>query len=135
MTTADGISVGRLVSTYIKVRDKKNKVARELKEREAEYDQKLDIIKAALLEHCQDTGVESVRTEAGTFYRTVKDRFWTSDWEAMNQFILEHGVVDLLEKRIHQGNMKSFLAENPDLLPPGLNKDSEYTINVRRVKK
>lgn len=135
MTTADGIGVDKLVSAYIKVRDKKNEVTRELKEREAEYDQKLDIIKAALLEHCQDTGVESVRTEAGTFYRTVRKRFWTSDWEALNQFILEHEAVDLLEKRIHQGNMKSFLEENPDLLPPGVNADSEYTINVRRAKK
>lgn len=135
MTTADGIGVDKLVSAYIKVRDKKNEVTQELKEREAEYDQKLDIIKAALLEHCQDTGVESVRTEAGTFYRTVKKRFWTSDWEALNQFILEHEAVDLLEKRIHQGNMKSFLEENPDLLPPGVNADSEYTVNVRRAKK
>jgi len=135
MTTADGIGVDKLVSAYIKVRDKKNEVTQELKEREAEYNQKLDIIKAALLEHCQDTGVESVRTEAGTFYRTVKKRFWTSDWEALNQFILEHEAVDLLEKRIHQGNMKSFLEENPDLLPPGVNVDSEYTVNVRRAKK
>ena len=135
MTTADGIGVDKLVSAYIKVRDKKNEVTQELKEREAEYNQKLDIIKAALLEHCQDTGVESVRTEAGTFYRTVKKRFWTSDWEALNQFILEHEAVDLLEKRIHQGNMKSFLEENPDLLPPGVNADSEYTVNVRRAKK
>lgn len=135
MTTADGIGVDKLVSAYIKVRDKKNEVTQELKEREAEYGQKLDTIKAALLEHCQDTGVESVRTEAGTFYRTVKKRFWTSDWEALNQFILEHEAVDLLEKRIHQGNMKSFLEENPDLLPPGVNADSEYTVNVRRAKK
>lgn len=135
MTTADGIGVDKLVSAYIKVRDKKNEVTQELKEREAEYDQKLDTIKAALLEHCQDTGVESVRTEAGTFYRTVKKRFWTSDWGALNQFILEHEAVDLLEKRIHQGNMKSFLEENPDLLPPGVNADSEYTVNVRRAKK
>lgn len=134
MATADSISVDRIVSAYIKVRDKKNEVTRELKEREAEYDQKLDTLKAALLEHCEEVGAETVRTKAGTFYRTVKKRFWTSDWEALNEFILEHEAVDLLEKRIHQGNMKSFLEENPDLLPPGLNADSEYTVNVRRAK-
>jgi hypothetical protein len=40
----------------------------------------------------------------------------------------------LLEKRLHQTNMKQFLEENPDLKPAGLNIDSEYTIVVRRGK-
>jgi hypothetical protein len=45
---------------------------------------------------------------------------------------MENEAVDLLEKRIHQGNMRQFLEENRDLLPPGLNVDSEYTVTVRR---
>jgi hypothetical protein len=28
--------------------------------------------------------------------------------------------------------MKQFLEEHPDLLPPGLNAEREYTISVRR---
>lgn len=135
MEPAENVSVDRLVATYIKVRDKKDQATKELKDVEAEYNGKLDILKAALLEHCQRLGVESVRTESGTFYRTVKKRFWTSDWESMGKFILEHEATDLLEKRIHQGNIKTFLEENPDLLPPGLNVDSEYTVNIRRAKK
>jgi hypothetical protein len=53
----------------------------------------------------------------------------------MSKFILEHECVDLLEKRIQQTNMRQFLIECPDLLPPALNVDSEYVINVRRKKK
>lgn len=135
MTNESKVSVDKLVSTYIKIRDKKNEIAKELAEKEAEYNSKLDIIKKALLEHCNDAGVESVRTSNGTFYRTVKKKFWTSDWDSMNKFIVENNAVDLLEKRLHQGNMRVFLEENPDLLPPGLNVDSEYTINVRRTNK
>jgi len=48
--------------------------------------------------------------------------------------MLENQAPELLEKRIHQSNMKQFLEENPDLLPAGLNVDSEYTITVRRSK-
>jgi hypothetical protein len=135
MSDTQLVGVDRLVSAYIKLRDKKNEAAKKLRDLEAEYDAKLDTLKDALLEHCAEAGVESVRTSAGTFYRTVKKRFWTSDWEAMNKFMVENDAVDLLEKRIHQGNMKVFLDENPDLLPPGLNVDSEYTVNVRRAKK
>jgi len=66
------------------------------------------------------------------FYRTVKSNYWTNDWESMRKFIVEQGVPELLHERLHQGNMKQFLEANPDLLPPGLNVDSEYTITVRR---
>jgi len=124
----------RLVSVYIKIRDKKNEVAAKAREEEQELSDKLKIIETALLEHCKDSGVESVRTASGTFYRSIRQKYWTSDWEAMNEFILDHGVPELLEKRIHQGNIKQFLEDNPELLPPGLNCESEYTVTVRRKK-
>ena len=81
---------------------------------------------------CSENGVESVRTEKGTFYRSVKTRYWTSDWESMHKFILEHEVPELLDKRVNQGNIKQFLEENPDLVPMGLNVDSEYVVTVRK---
>jgi len=134
MTDVVVTDLDRLVSVYIKIRDKKNELAATFAEQEKELDGKLDKIKQALLEHCKATGTESVKTASGTFWRTQKKRFWTSDWDAMNRFIVENEAVDLLEKRIHQGNMKQFLEENPEVLPPGLNADSEYSITVRRKK-
>ena len=105
-----------------------------LKAKEEEIDKKLRTLEVILLEHCKKTGATSVSTQAGTFFRSIKKKFWTGDWEAMNRFIVQHEAIGLLEKRIHQTNMKTFLEENPDLLPPGLNVDSEYTITVRRKK-
>ena len=40
--------------------------------------------------------------------------------------------MELLEKRIHQSNMKEFMEQHPELHPPGLNVDSEYEITIRR---
>ena len=134
MTDAVVTDLDRLVSVYVKIRDKKAELATEFTAKEKELNAKLDTLKTALLEHCKATGTESVKTASGTFWRTQKKRFWTSDWEAMNKFIVENEVVDLLEKRISQGNMRQFLEENPNLHPPGLNADDEYTITVRRKK-
>jgi hypothetical protein len=134
MTDAVVPDLDRLVSVYVKIRDKKSELAAEFNEKEKELDAKLDKLKAVLLEHCKETGVESVKTASGTFWRTQRKRFWTSDWEAMNRFVVDNEAVDLLEKRIHQGNMKQFLEENPDTLPPGLNVDNAYSITVRRKK-
>lgn len=126
--------VDTLVSVYIKIRDKKNEIAAKAREEEELLNLKLKKVDGLLLKYCQDNNIESVRTESGTFYRSVKQKFWTSDWESMNKFIMEHGVPELLEKRIHQGNLKQFLEDNPDQLPPGLNCDSEYTVTVRRKR-
>ena len=134
MTDVVVTDLDRLVSVYIKIRDKKNELAATFAEQEKELEGKLDKVKQALLEHCKATGTESVKTVSGTFWRTQRKRFWTSDWEAMNRFIVETEAVDLLEKRIHQGNMKEFLEENPDKLPAGLNAQSTYTLNIRKKK-
>ena len=132
---ADQALLDKLIKVYVKIRDKKVAISRELKEQEEELDVKLDKVKAALLAHCKETGLESGKTESGSFYRSVKSKYWTSDWESMNKFILENEAVDLMEKRLHQGNMKQFLEENPELHPPGLNTDREFTVTVRRGKK
>ena len=131
-TEAETIGLDKLVLIYIKLRDQKTELRNKFEAQEAELDDKMNLVKEALLEHCKATGAESVRTAAGVFYKSVKSKYWTSDWDSMNSFILENNAVDLLEKRIHQTNMRTFLEENPDKLPPGLNVDSEYTITVRR---
>jgi hypothetical protein len=89
-------------------------------------------MKTAILDQMKDLGVESLRTDSGTVYRTTKTLYTTSDWESMHKFVLEHGVPELLEKRLQQTNTKAFLEEHPDLLPPGLNATTEYSVTIRR---
>lgn len=122
----------RLVKVFVKIRDKKAEVAREAKEKEAVLEEQLSMIRVKLLNYCKENGIEKVGTESGTFFRSVKTRYGTNDWGSMHKFILEHGLPELLDKRINQGNMKQFLEENPELLPPGLNVDREYAVTVRR---
>ena len=134
MTQAEEVGLERLVEACIKIRDKKAEITSELNGKLEALDTKLKAFKASLDEHCQKTGAKSMAFECGSFYRSVKTKYWTSDWESMGKFIVENEATDLLERRIHQGNMKSFLEENPEKLPPNLNAESEYTITVRRKK-
>lgn len=126
--------VEKLVKVYVKIRDAKAELAKEFSDKEKDLNAQLAKIEAALLEHCKDTGQEGGKTKSGTFYRTVDERYWTSDWESMNSFILEHGEVGLLERRLSKKNLKQFMEERPDLHPPGLNIDRTYKIGVRRGK-
>ena len=126
------ITLSKLVKVYLKMKAKRSELKAKYTVDDEAISSQMDMVKKALLQHCKDTGVDSVRTEEGLFYRTTRQSYWTSDWESMGKFILEHKVPELLEKRIQQTNMKQFLEEHPELLPPGLNVDSEYTITVRR---
>ena len=122
----------KLTRVYLKIRDKKAQLSADFKKQEEDLTQQLDKIKAALLDYCKEQGAESVKTSEGIFYRSVRTRYWTSDWEAMHQFVMEHEVPEFLEKRLNQTNVRTFLEENPDAVPKGLNVDSEYIISVRK---
>jgi len=126
------VSVEKLVKVYLRIKQKRSELSAEYEAQDAKLQLQSDKIKKALLAHCKEHDVESVRTAEGMFYRSVRTNYWTSDWESLHKFVLEHGVPELLEKRIHQTNIKQFLQDNPDLLPPGLNVDSEYTVTVRK---
>lgn len=135
MFTKPKVDADKLVSVYIKIRDHKATLVKEYEAKIAELDSHLESLSAELLKICKSTGQDGGKTSHGTFTRTVKTRYWTANWDAMREFIKKHDAIDLLEQRINQGNMKTFLQENPDLLPEGLNVDSKYAITVRRASK
>ena len=122
----------QLTKTYIKIRDKRAELKAEFEQQDEVLEMQLNAIKSELLDYCKTQGIDSVRTPAGTFYRTMRTRYWTNDWDSMNKFILENEVPQFYEKRLNQTVVKQFLEENPDVLPPGLNSDSEYVITVRK---
>ena len=128
------VPLEKLTRIYIKMRDKKAEVSKELEEKISKIDNDMRTVKTAILSHMKEIGAESLRTEAGTVYRTVRTTYATSDWESMHKFILEHGVPELLEKRIQQTNMRAFLEEHPEMLPPGLNANAEYSVTIKRSK-
>ena len=128
MSKDEAIPVDRLIKIYVKMRDK----CVELTKEQDAVEEQMEMIKAQLLEVCQATGVNSLSTPFGRLTRSLRTRYTTYDWESMYAFIKANEVPELLEKRIHQSNMKTFLEDNKDKHPPGLNSDSEYSVIVYR---
>jgi hypothetical protein len=126
------IPLDKLAKVYRKMRD-------QISELTKEYDTQVELLKAqqdeiknAMKEQMQALGVTSVRTDQGTVVLSVKTRYSTADWDSFKKFVIEHEALDLFEKRIAQTNMKQFLDENPGIVPPGLNSNSEYDVSVRK---
>ena len=127
------ISVDKLVAVYIKMRDKRAELLRDYEEADSTVKAQMEVVESKLLELCKEIGVDRLGSKHGTVMRTVKTRYWTSDWESMHKFILENKMPELLERRISQTTMKQLLEENPELMPMGLNTDSKYSVTIRRT--
>jgi hypothetical protein len=127
-------NLAQLTEIYIKIRDARAELKSKFDQEDLGLKEQMGLLETSMLDACKDMNAVSVRTPHGTIIRSVKSRYWTNDWDSMYDFIEKHGAFGLLEKRLHQTNMKDFLAENPDILPMGLNVDSEYTVVVRRSK-
>ena len=132
--TTSSLPLDKLAAIYIKIRDAKDKLTADYKQQYSDLEDQMGVLEAEMLGVCKHMNADSIRTKAGTIIRSIKSRYWTNDWDSMYRFIKDNDAYGLLEKRLHQTHMKEFLFENPDLLPMGLNVESEYTVVVRRSK-
>ena len=131
---SDSVSIEEMVEAYRNVRETIAKRKEVFEAQMEKLEKSLEVISSAILEFCNEHNLDSVKTPVGTVSRRVQSRYWTNDWDSMYSFVREHDAFGLLERRIHQTNMKQFIEENPNLLPMGLNTDSRYSIVVRRSK-
>lgn len=127
------IPVDKLAKIYRKMRAAEQELTRE-------YEGKLEAIKAqreqvalALKDRmlALGEGITSLKTDQGTVILSKKTRYYPQDRDQLKRFILDNEALDLLEFRVAQKNMATFIAENPDNQPPGLNVITEYDITVR----
>lgn len=130
------VNVEELVEVYLTIRGERERL-------KAEFDEKDKILKADLsdleqlmLGVCNHVKADSIKTNLGTVIRSVKERAVCSDWDSFKGFIEERNLIDLLERRIHQGNFKQFMDQHTDDgLPPGVNLMREFDITVRKASK
>lgn len=122
------INLEKLMQADVNMREEIDKLEQQIKDIKAKREQ----VQLALNEACRELNVSSLKTKIGTLSRTLKTRYWTDNWSSMYEFMKEHDALELMEKRLAQGNMKEFLANNPDVLPPGLQSTQEYQVVIRR---
>ena len=125
------IPLDKLVDIHAKIKARMDAIDKEL----AELEEQRTEVRLAIKDQMKALGLTSVQTSNGTVSLMKKTRYNTQDWDSFKAFVLEHQVVDLLEKRIAQSNMAQFLEENPGVLPPGLNSVTEFDIRVTKARK
>lgn len=127
------MNTDQLVETFITLRNERDRMRNEWEAKDAVIKEEMTTLEQALLAICNETNATSIKTDKGTVIRKLNERFFCTDWDNFRDYVLEHQALELLERRIHQGNFKEFIAEREkDGLPPGVNVMREFGVTVRK---
>jgi hypothetical protein len=129
--TVEAIPIDKLVAIHAKIKARQEMLDKQL----ADLEEQREEVRMAIKDQMKALGLTSVKTSFGTVSLSKTTRYNTQDWDSFKAFVLEHQVVDLLEKRIAQTNMAQFLEENPGVVPPGLNSVTGFDIRVTKARK
>ena len=126
------MKLSEAVSLYIQLRDQKAQMKAEFDESVAPLQAKMDKLEAKLLEVFNNTGMDSVKTEFGTAYSTVRTTASVADRDSFMDYVKANEEWALLEVRVSKTAVEQFRSANDNELPPGINIREERVVNVRR---
>ena len=130
------VNTEELVKAFIAICNQRDRLLQEYEAADKALKAESMQIETALLNICNSVNADSIKTSHGTVMRKLNERFFCQDWDNFYKFVLDNEAVQLLERRIHQGNFKEFMKDHEgDGLPPGVNVMREYGVSVRKVSK
>lgn len=138
------MDLGKVVGVYIKMRDALATKRKAFEAEETAIKDQMKVLENALLNHLNNAGegVNSVATDAGTFYRQEDIIPICSDWDALYAWIAENNEFEALERRIKKTFVKDYMDAHKvthedgsvePLLPPGVSVLRRYEVRIRRA--
>jgi hypothetical protein len=126
------MDINKLVNVYTKIRDKRSEIKRAYEAQDEKLKADLEKLEAVMLRHLTTINAESVRTDAGTFYRQKDVIPSASDWDTLYAWIKQHDAFDALERRIKKTFVTEYMESNEGELPPGVSTFTRYVVRVRK---
>lgn len=120
-----------LIEKFIELRDKKARLKAEYDEKATKVQGVMDQIEVKLLEAFSKNGINSLKTESGTAYESVRTSASVADKEAFLDYVKVKDEWALLDVRASKSAVEQFVSAN-DELPPGVNWRTERVVNIRR---
>jgi retron-type reverse transcriptase len=109
MNTENKVSMDELIKTYLVIRNEREKIASEWKEKDSAFDNELIALSQQMLTVFNETNSTSIKTGQGRVIKKLKERYVVSDGEHFRNFVMEKNMPELFEARISQSNFKEFL--------------------------
>lgn len=131
-TETQEVSLEAIIDRYVKLRDKKSQMDAAHKEALSPINLAMDRLEGAILERLNQQGVESVRTTAGTAYKSTTVSVTVADKQIFQRWLIENGQWEMADIRAAKTNVAEYRAANDDI-PPGLNYRESLSVGIRRA--
>lgn len=120
----------QLIDKYVEVRDAKAALAEKHKGEMEPYNKSLEVIEAALQDMLNQTGGDSIKTKAGTAYRSTATTAKMESWPEFIGYVQHTGDYELLVRNVNKTRLEECL--NAGRSVPGCSMGQIQRINVRR---
>lgn len=123
----------RFVQNYVVLRDKRKALKTLFTAEDAKFKDAMDAIEAYLLRHFNaNPGLENIKTEAGTAYKSERKTASLQDPAVFMDYVIKNERFDLLDRKANTTAVAAFVSETGDL-PPGAKLSTMVTIGVTRA--
>jgi hypothetical protein len=119
------LSLGQLAQLAHDVREEKRELDRQSKECGA----RLDELKSLIYAKLDEQGVDRTSVNGITLSKSDTQVPNVTDWDALNQFILEQGMLVLLQRRVSSAAWKELLELGTEV--PGIESFTKRDVNIR----
>jgi hypothetical protein len=125
------INIDKRVEQFVALRDKIKEIKERQKKELEPYVDTLEKLNGVLLGHLNTIRSNSVGTDHGTVYKTVKKSASISDMTAFWTYVVSQGDFDMVDKKANPTAVEAYIAEH-NAPPPGVNFNTLEVVGVRR---
>ena len=113
------VDISKRVEQYIRLRDEIKRREDVHKSEMKPFKDALEKLNGALLDHLNQINGDSVKTHAGTVYRTAKKSASLADPDAFMRYVIGSEAWDLLDRKANVTAVEDFIEEHQSA-PPGV---------------
>lgn len=123
--------LAKRVQQYVDVRDKLKQLNTEHEERIKPLLEIQEILAGRLQAALDANNAENIKTEHGTFYRSIRYSASLADPDVFMKFVIDNRKFDLLDRRANPTAVRAYV-DAEKTLPPGCNLNAIHSVGVRR---
>jgi hypothetical protein len=128
-------TVDEVVKAYITLRNQKEVLEANTKERLVGIKEKMLKLEAWIQAKSDETGVKSFKTDHGTAFLSTSDYATVANWDAVMAWVKKNEAWDMLTRGVNKRSVRGYIDANKTV-PDGVNFGTNIGVSVRRpVKK
>jgi hypothetical protein len=124
-------TMDQVIAAYLELRRHKDEIVKRHKEELAPVTDKLNKLLSWTQNQLNSQGQKNARVDSGTAFLQTDTSVTVQDWDTVIGFIKEHGLFEMLERRVSKGVVQEYI-ESTGEIPPGVKVSSEISCHIRK---